>query len=180
GDGIGGPDKLINPFLQLYRPDGGLIGIDGDSAADGRNAHLRMTLPVAGKYFVHVGSSSGSGEYLLRATTFGDPKVIARQIFYNNSAFDGTAGPSVSDDLAIATDKTPLLPGGTATFSNYTSFSRGINGIMIDVASLPVESLTATDFIFKVGTDNDPTTWADAPAPSSITVRGGEGIGGSD
>ena len=31
-----------------------------------------------------------------------------------------------------------------------------------------------------MGNDDDPTAWADAPAPSDITVRPGEGVGGSD
>ena len=37
------------------------------------------------------------------------------------------------DDAAIATDKTALLPGETASLANYTSYSRGINGIMVDL-----------------------------------------------
>ena len=36
------------------------------------------------------------------------------------------------------------------------------------------------DFSFKVGNSDDPTTWAEAPAPSSITVRDGAGEESSD
>ena len=61
--------------------------------------------------------------------------VVGRNIFYNRSGFDGNnAAANAADDAAIATDKQALLPGGTATFANYTSYSRGINGIMVDVA----------------------------------------------
>ena len=51
---------------------------------------------------------------------------------------------SAADDQAIATDKTALLPGETATFANYTSYSLGINGIMVDVADLAGEPTTET------------------------------------
>ena len=49
---------------------------------------------------------------------------------------------------------------------------------MIDVAGLASTSLTASDFVFSVGTDG--TTWTAAPAPISITVRSGAGVNGSD
>lgn len=106
-------------------------------------------------------------------------EVLARQTFYNNSAFDGgSASASSADDAAIATDKTALLPGGTASFANYTSYSRGLNGIMIDVAGLP-GTPTLADFTFRVGNSNNPDSWTAAPPPSSITVRQGAGVLGS-
>jgi hypothetical protein len=39
---------------------------------------------------------------------------------------------------------------------------------------------TASDFTFKVGNDNNPTSWATAPSPTSVTLRAGAGVGGSD
>src|SRR5687767_756317 len=64
--------------------------------------------------------------------------VVARHVFYNNSAFDGrTSGAHAADDAAIAAEKRVLLPGEKATFANYTGYSRGINGIMIDIQGLP-------------------------------------------
>ncbi|MHC4295020.1 MAG: hypothetical protein ACYSTL_05490, partial [Planctomycetota bacterium] len=62
-----------------------------------------------------------------------------------------------ADDNAIATDKSALLPAQTATFANYISYSRGINGIMIDIANP-----------------------GGVPTPTSVTVRAGAGVGGSD
>jgi len=107
-------------------------------------------------------------------------EVAGRYVFYNNSAFDGNdPAANSADDAAIATDKDALLPGEVATFSNYTSYSRGINGIMIDLPSLPAAP-TEADFTFRVGNDNDPSGWGAAPAPSSITVRSGEGSKGTD
>src|SRR5262249_28006769 len=70
--------------------------------------------------------------------------------------------------------------GGTATQANYTNYTRGINGIIVDVANRPGQTLTASDFTFRVGNANDLGTFTTAPAPMSITVRPGAGVGGSD
>jgi hypothetical protein len=104
--------------------------------------------------------------------------VVGRHVLYNNSAFDaGAAG----DDGAIAPDKVALFPGQTAAFVNYTSYSRGLNGIVVDIEGLhdPAE-LTADDFAFRVGNDDEPGSWSAAPAPLSVSVRPGEGAGGAD
>ncbi|MEE8450423.1 MAG: hypothetical protein V3R99_00865 [Thermoguttaceae bacterium] len=107
--------------------------------------------------------------------------ISGRHVFYDNSAFDNDAGPDVNDFRAIASDKLPLLPGETADRSNYTSYSRGINGIMVDVDNLPAgASPSAADFLFAAGNDNLPAGWSPAPPPSSVTLWPGAGTGGSD
>ncbi len=105
-------------------------------------------------------------------------EVTGRHIFYNNSAFDGRwADADVRDDAAIATDKQALRPGETATFANYTSYSRGINGIMIDVDGLAdPEAIDKNDFLLKVGNSDDPASWTLAPEPALIDVRMKDGI----
>lgn len=109
-----------------------------------------------------------------------DPLVLNRRLFYNQSRYDdNTPGISASDDGAIASDKVALLPGQTATFANVSSYTRGLNGILFDVAA-SVGSLTAADFIFRVGNNNAPSTWSAGPAPLSISVRAGAGVSGSD
>jgi subtilisin-like proprotein convertase family protein len=103
-------------------------------------------------------------------------KVVGRHIFYNNSAFDGKdPSANAQDDAAIATDKQVLLPGETATFANYTSYARGINGIMLDVQGLADPNLVQNNdfsaFTFKVGNSDDPTQWQPAPDPVVGNVR---------
>jgi hypothetical protein len=101
--------------------------------------------------------------------------IAGRRIFYNHSAWDGNdAAANTNDDLAIATDKQPLLPGGKGSFTNYTGYTRGINGVMVDLLPGGAHAgVSATDFIFVSGNNNTPKTWPAAPAPSSVTVRAG-------
>jgi len=108
--------------------------------------------------------------------------VVGRSIFYNNCSFDGNdPAAGASDDGAIAPDKTALLPGQTAAFANYTSYSRGINGIMIDIYGLAAPAdVSRSDFAFRAGNDSSVAAWAAAPLPSSVSVREGEGAGGAD
>ncbi len=103
-----------------------------------------------------------------------------RHVFYNNSAWDGNdPAANAADDSAIPTDKTALLRGQSAGFANYTGFSKGINGIMVDSTNTG-GTVSASDFTFKVGNDPIPTAWIAAPAPTSVTVRPGAGDGDSD
>ena len=101
--------------------------------------------------------------------------VVGRHVFYNNSAYDGkNASADAADDAAIAPDKAALLPGDAPSFANYTSYSRGINGVMVDIAGLPeggTESITADDFEFRVGNTGDPASWTTAPTPLAVVVR---------
>lgn len=128
------------------------------------------------QYSRNLGGSQGIELLRVRSDT-----VVGRKVFYNNSAWDGNdPAANASDDDAIATDKSPLFEGGAATFANYTSYSRGINGIMVDVADA-VLTPSASDFVFKAGSDSVPAaTWTNAPAPTSVTVRSGAGVSGSD
>jgi len=116
----------------------------------------------------------------LSGLDFGNYQTIAaRHIFYNNSAFDGgNPAGNDDDDDAIATDKTPLLPGETAGVANYTNYSRGINGIIIDIAGLAGTPIF-DDFEFKFGNDDNPDGWTSAATPN-INVRPGDGRNGSD
>src|SRR5205085_7301433 len=96
--------------------------------------------------------------------------VVGRHVYYNASSFDGgRRRAEAADDASVATDKVALLPGGRATAANYTSYRRGINGVMVDVAGLPTGvTLTAADFAFKVGNDSNAAAWVSAPPPREV------------
>ena len=126
--------------------------------------------------------TSGSAEVTVRATdsesawvedTFTvtvNPAVgvAGRHVFYNNSAFGDATDPN----------KTPLLPGGSASPANYTSYCRGINGIMVDIYDMPAAA-TDADFAIRVNDAGNPDTWSTGPAPA-VSFRPGDGVGGSD
>jgi hypothetical protein len=139
-----------------------------------------------GQVWISGGQGSGaSGVYTSRTNQevyvdVDSSTVVNRAVFYNNSAFDDRdPAPTLADGEAIATDKSPLFPGQLATFANYTSYSRGINGLIIDLAG-PHGAISAADFLFQTSDSPLLGTWLDAPAPLSITILGGEGVGNSE
>jgi hypothetical protein len=106
--------------------------------------------------------------------------VVGRHLFYNESAFDGNnAAIGTADNAAIATDKAALQSLSRATFANYSSYSKGINGVMVDVQG--ASNLTLADFSFRAGnTEDSYGSWSTVSAPTGFNVRKGGGVGGSD
>jgi hypothetical protein len=139
---------------------------------------------AAGRYptrllFTNTTTGRGSTQRMVQIDVFDPSTVVSRLIFYNHSSWDGTnSAANTNDDFAIAADKVALRRGQVATFTNYTSFNKGINGVMIDLALSGIP--TVGDFTFKVGNDNMPDSWATAPAPTNITVRAAAGVAGTD
>ena len=108
------------------------------------------------------GTTPGGAIQFTYTSTAPTSQVVGRRLFYNAS---GTAGRydggnlaiNSLDDNAIATDKAAYLweSPGAATFANVSSYSLGINGIMVDISgSHP--NVSANDFIFRVGNNNAP------------------------
>ena len=174
GDAAGNAPQ---PTSMIYGDDGNLlIGVSPDHNQNGAVLNYNST---TGAYIdtLVTGIGTPAGLALSPPVPTG---VVGRHIFYNGSKYDGfdpTVNPQ--DDAAIAIDKTAYqADDGIATPANATSFALGITGIMVDV---PVGGTFAeSDFIFKVGANNSPDTWAAAPAPSTVVVRPGAGTGGAD
>jgi hypothetical protein len=191
--------EAVNGFdladLTLNRNGGGNLLTASQTLSTSDNVTwvldgLASITGVAGGYSLKL-TATGSGiadavGNALTADTRDDwttrSTIIARHVFYNNSRWDGHPGfdngdPAANafDDGAIATDKTALLPGQTGTFANYTSYPRGINGIMVDVQGLADPVAVADDdlseFDFKYGNDDTPDDWSPTPAPLEVTVR---------
>ena len=184
GDALGKPSQ---PTSMIYDHDGNvLVGASPDHNNNGAVLKFNVTTGL------QMGGPLVSGLGLPTGLAFVESQVsvvAGRHLFYNES---GTGGATVRydgndaainslDDNAIATDKTAYLPEapGPATFANVSSYTKGINGIMIDLAGAH-GSISDADFIFRAGNNNSPSTWASAAAPASISVRAGAGVGGSD
>ncbi len=108
------------------------------------------------------------------------PAIVGRNIFYNNSSFDqNDSAINEHDDSAVATNKSALRNGQMGTLSHVSNYSKGLNGVMIDVENIP-DTISLADFSFKVGNDNDPANWVAGPTPAQLLFRAGAGTGGSD
>jgi len=138
-----------------------------------------------GDYYVYavVSDSAGAPAFdYAPGVVHVSPRVVARRVFYNNSAFDGRdPAANAADDGAIDTHKSALLPGRHASLANVTGYTAGINGVMIDLAGLSpaaAGAITADDFDFKVGAGGR-SGWAVAPRPATVAVRPGAGLNGA-
>ena len=177
-----------------------MLRLDGVTLVDMAKEIYEIQLLAAGPTDA-AGLGAAAGEYDASATAIAEsnPPVLAysttpiqiadfasisgRHIFYNNSYWDDPAQQRDDDD-AIATDKEALLPGTPDSFvtvENYTSYSSGINGLMIDIADLP-DGYTPVpdDFEFRAGNDDDPTGWSLVTAVPTVTLRSGVGDYNSD
>ncbi len=187
--------KFDWPFIvAVFGPDGGELDVEpffgGQAYSDPDNSefHWRIAAPegeeIGSVRFYSIDSNGApdfDAQLLLGNLTIQDTGVVGRHIFYNESGFDDNdAAATAADDGAIASDKFALEPGEIANFAHYTSYSKGINGIMVDLARTGDAEITAEDFEFKVGNSDSPSDWITAPSPDDIVVRPGEGVGESD
>lgn len=113
-------------------------------------------------------------------TTFTMDALVAvsnRKVFYRASGYETNGGV----DGALDASKTILRASAsqqTTTFANVINYSLGINGLVLDVAGLANNTLTASDFTFRVAPAGvtgtvTPSTWTAAPNPSGIVVTPG-------
>ena len=137
---------------------------------DGGGASLQLIAPEANPDHADglnwIGTDPTPGQVL-------PTMLVGRHVYYAGSAFG-------SDDASIATDKTALMPGQTATAANFTNYSEGVNGVIFDVAGAEaILSLDVADLGLAVGNTLDPNSWPAASEPD-IAIRPGQGRGGSD
>jgi hypothetical protein len=176
----GSADPAASSSFKWITPaESATLSLNGETASVPKESTISLAfLTTDASTLVTAGSGTLPGT----AGTASTRMVVGRFVFYNGSAWDGNdAGANANDDGAIASDKFPLFEGSTGTFANYTSYSRGINGIIVDIQN-PANGpgISASDFTFKSGNNNTPTAWTNALAPTSITRRAGAGVGGSE
>ena len=149
-----------------------------ENADDNGLSLNRKTTNAFGNYANSWSASSPSPG----ATTLSVAGIESRQVFYNNSSFDGNgATVGVEDDLAIGIGKFALLPGQTASFSNYTSYTNGLNGFFIDVSNLPKDvELTSADFSLAMGNGSSIADFTAIATPFEVSTRRVSGANSGD
>lgn len=103
--------------------------------------------------------------------------VTNSKVYYKGSAFANSGNDIPS---ALDTSKVLAVPGAVSQklgFSNVITATRGINGLVFDVAGLVASSLTSADFLIRMsptGSFNEvsipPASWTSASTPSLISV----------
>ncbi len=155
-----------------------IVNNDSTDPVDGTFAGIANggTTVIGGhRYIVHYNGGDGNDvvvTYDGEDNSGPAAEIVGRYLFYNQSKFDGnTTGGGVQDDNAIASDKTALQFSGStnAPVSAFSSYSLGINGIMVDIKNA-AGTLTANDFTFKMGTSGTVNNWTTAPTPT-VTSR---------
>jgi hypothetical protein len=170
-------------FIRYFDPNNpGTVAVPDTSSGFATNlttaGPVDLKVDAAGNLYY---LARGGELYRISFTGNFSATVSGRGLFYNNSSFDGNDAAADAGDVgALAVNLAAYRPGdGLADSDNVSSYSRGINGLIIDVAGNH-GPLTVADFTFRLGNNNAPQTWAVAPAPTSMIVRPGAGVGSSD
>jgi hypothetical protein len=109
--------------------------------------------------------------------------ITNRRLFYNRSTSVVFGNGSGNPINAIDPTKQALLPGEVTTTANYSNYSRGLNGLVIDIANVPnLNGISAASFQFATWSsfpDATPNFVTINPAVTVSTFVGG-GLSGSD
>ena len=181
---------LAGGMSAVYTPGNGTLTISGSfSPAQYTTALQQVTYSntttlgpgVTSETYSVVANDGSLNSSTVTGTVNIDISVTNNLLFYKGSTgYDVVpAGHpwvtnAFSDDNAVAIDKTAYIAGsGAATFANISSYTLGINGLMIDVAGAH-NTFTSSDFILRTGNNNTPNLWTTIPTASiTITTRSG-------
>jgi len=151
---------LVTPLVHESISSNGLLSFRIDS-----------TTNLGGPGFVNYASKENSSAALrpVLVLEMTPASVANRRVFYNRSTSTVFGNGSGNPIGSIDTTKVALLPGQTTSFSNVTNYSKGINGIIVDVAGLN-GTPTASDFKFATATGELPLNFIASSVVPTITV----------
>jgi hypothetical protein len=135
------------------------------------------TTAISNQTVTVTGTDEDGGSAAVTFTINALVNIATRGLFYNNAT-------GSSAQTSLGTDKVALLPNQASTFANYTNYSRGLNGVAVDVAGLPATTTPAlmlSSLQFSVWNGIDAAGFVGLPPaaiPSAAIVAGG-GVGGS-
>jgi hypothetical protein len=131
---------------------------------------------IASQTVTITGNDEDGGSSTVTFSISARSTIATRGLYYN-----GAAGSSASTSLS---DKVALLPGQSSTFANYTNYSLGLNGFVIDVVGLPsitTDAQMAASLQFANWNGLDVAGFVALPgnAVPTVTIVAGGGTGGS-
>jgi hypothetical protein len=126
------------------------------------------------------GVNSSMVTFNITANTF----AAGRSVFYNNATGANLSSAGAANN-AIDTSKSVLrTPGATSTFANYTNYSRGLNGLIVDIAGLPTtitnaQMLVSLHFAHWNAISAGGFAALPVAAVPTVTLLSNSGVGGS-
>lgn len=127
-----------------------------------------------------TGTDSGGAASTVTFQLNANVAVTNSKVYYKGSSFSNSGNDIPS---ALDSSKSLAVPASTPkalNFSNVVNTSRGINGLVFDVAGLVASSLANSDFLIRMSptgafndASNPPSSWSEATAPSLISVTPG-------
>lgn len=164
------------PDLELLDSSG--VGVSTLSGTAANGSIFKLLIP--GDYYIHL-KSGPAPSYTLDVRLQRFSTVIGRHVFYKGSIFDASAPRAINSpaDNAIAPDKTALQPGESATAANIIGASKGINGLIVDLAGLPA-ALTHQDLAFRFAKANGGTLAWETIVQPGYEIRANGGVSGAD
>lgn len=125
-----------------------------------------------------TGTDEDGGSSQIQFTFDALVAVVNSRVYYNGSSF-ADSGVNSALDPSKTVVKSGAIPQ-ELSFANLINTTRGINGLVLDVAGLTAASLTNSDFVFRMSPTgnfseaaNPPSSWQAAPAPTLIDVTAG-------
>ncbi|MBC8218364.1 MAG: pre-peptidase C-terminal domain-containing protein, partial [Planctomycetes bacterium] len=164
GDGTGQPLNDLDPLLELYDPNGVLVGSNDNGAADGRNALINHVATQTGTYHIHVSPVVGGGDYVLTVT--GASESATKELLVEQaSVADGAILTAFPNTVQLTFDSALLL--STVDAADLTA-----NGAAADSATV----IDANTLLFDISSsDSGDGGYALALAADGIQSVSGAG-----
>lgn len=164
-------------------PTSGQVTVANSGAIDFESSPIFNLVVQATDSWTPTASSTGLIQINLSNVNEAIATIVNRRLFYNNAA--GANLSSLGNaNSSIASDKNALRPGETSGYVNYTNYSRGLNGLIIDINNLSATTtnnqiLASLQFARWNGIDAVGFAALPVNAVPTATVLPASGLGGS-
>ncbi|MDZ4851709.1 MAG: hypothetical protein SGI77_20670 [Pirellulaceae bacterium] len=179
---IGGNTAAINgsntaaPYWVRLSRAGNVFS--GETSSDGVAWTTVGQVTVSMTSTVYIGlAATASSTTLLNTATVNNVSLVGdirsglvadRRVYYNRSSSSAFGNGDGNPTAAIDSSKTALLPGQTTSVANYTSYIRGLNGLVVDIKD--IVSVTAADFQFALWNGSSSGGFVNTAVVPTITI----------